>query len=121
MTQDSPKVDLELIHDFLTDLSLRAGALLRRNVLFRAQQGYPQSSSQHHQNDNLDTLNIADKDSSVDIVTDVDLAVEKFIISEIKERFPDYVVLAEETYSAGGDKKFNLDEVSRPSVMKPNL
>jgi len=126
--QTEVEVNLEEVHDFLTSLSIKAGSLLRKNVFFRSQQGYPSSSSSSSStttttssDSTLDTLRIEDKDSSVDIVTDVDLAVEEFIISKIRQRFPEYQILAEETYAAGGSKKFELDDVSRVTIRKEGI
>ncbi|SPO35064.1 related to quinic acid utilisation protein QUTG (inositol-1(or 4)-monophosphatase) [Pseudozyma flocculosa] len=106
-------MSLEQYHDFATDLAVRAGALLCQSAFTRAQAGYcPPSptTSLPSSTDNTAALNIKDKDSSVDVVTDTDIAVENFIIGEIKRRFPEHRILAEETYAAGGSKKFELGD-----------
>lgn len=41
------------------------------------------------------------KKNSADLVTETDKAVEKFIIGELKERYPDYEFYGEETYVPG--------------------
>lgn len=118
MAETNMPFDLEAIHDFATSLCMRAGSALRANALHRAQSGYLSASSAgvgpSRATDAAvaDTLNIQDKDSNVDIVTDVDIAVEKLILDAIRERWPEHKLLAEESYAAGGSKRFELDDVS---------
>ncbi|KID72963.1 Protein qutG [Metarhizium brunneum] len=50
--------------------------------------------------------NFQEKESSVDIVTKTDHAVEEFIRQSIITRFPDHSFLGEESYSAGSSKEY---------------
>ncbi|KID83487.1 inositol monophosphatase [Metarhizium guizhouense ARSEF 977] len=50
--------------------------------------------------------NFQEKESSVDIVTKTDHAVEEFIRQSIITRFPDHIFLGEESYSAGSSKEY---------------
>ncbi|PWN20467.1 inositol monophosphatase [Microstroma glucosiphilum] len=117
-TETSSMIDLEAIHDFATDLAVRAGALLRQAAFSRSQAGYlpppVASSSSSSSNDTslseTPDLDVRDKQSNVDIVTETDLRVEKFILEEIQKRYPGHALLAEETYAAGGSKRFGLTD-----------
>jgi len=42
-----------------------------------------------------------DQQSSVDLVTETDTKVEKFLIENISKRYPDHMFLAEESYKGG--------------------
>jgi myo-inositol-1(or 4)-monophosphatase len=54
---------------------------------------------------------IEDKDSNpTDLVTAVDKGVEKFIFSSLKELFPTFELVGEETVSASESKKVNLTD-----------
>ncbi|KAN0060497.1 hypothetical protein ACQY0O_007828 [Thecaphora frezii] len=101
------QAELELYHDFATSLAVEAGKLLCRSVAARATAGYVAPDA------NGAALDVRDKSSSVDVVTDTDIAVEKFIIDAIRARFPQHKILAEETYAQGGKQRFELgDEVT---------
>lgn len=101
-TRGPEPLDLEAIHDFAASLAVRAGALLATHAYQRARSGHPDAKS----------LNQREKDSSVDIVTDIDVAVEQFVLEEIRKHYPVHHVLAEESYSAGGSRTFELPDVS---------
>lgn len=97
--------DLSAIHDFCTDVAIRAGRILSAHAWSRATLGDAALSA-------ADQLGTLDKDSSVDIVTQVDVSVEKFVTDEIRKHFPGHRIIAEETYAAGGSQKFHLTDVS---------
>lgn len=116
----SMALDLEAVHDFATDLAVRAGALLRQAAFSRSQAGYlppPSASTSTSTSTSAAStatttpdLDVRDKQSNVDIVTETDLRVEKFILDEIRARYPRHALLAEETYAAGGSKRFGLTD-----------
>ena len=60
---------------------------------------------------------IEDKDSNpTDLVTAVDKGVEKFIFSSLKELFPTFELVGEETVSASKSKKVNLVVKKDPAL-----
>ncbi|PWN49873.1 inositol monophosphatase [Violaceomyces palustris] len=116
--QAAEEIDLESIHDFATKLAIQAGTALRTNAFHRSRQGHhPASKSKTKPtrrgkdcNDG-NTLNVQEKDSSVDIVTDVDLQVEKLILERIRSAWPGHKIIAEETFSSsGGSKDYQIDD-----------
>lgn len=115
MASSSPaSPDLSAIHDFCADVAIRAGRILSSHAWSRATLGDASLSAS-------DQLGTQDKDSSVDIVTQVDVSVEKFVTDEIRKRYPDYRIIAEETYAAGGSQKFQLTDVSSGRRLANNL
>ena len=52
----------------------------------------------------------AEKKNSVDLVTEVDHAVEAFIIDRIKAEYPTHKFIGEETYSSSGETASILDD-----------
>lgn len=102
---DSPQ-KLREYHDFAANLAVRAGHLLCSAAFKRTQRSVSAETTPSQ------TLEWREKDSGVDVVTDTDIAVEGFIVSRIRERYPEHHILAEETYAAGGSKDFELVDVS---------
>ncbi|ORY79513.1 inositol monophosphatase [Protomyces lactucae-debilis] len=74
-------IDLQKLHDFAVQLARDAGKMIT---------SARSSQKQSH----------AEKKNSVDLVTEVDVAVEKFVIQAIKEAYPDHKFIGEETYSS---------------------
>ncbi|KAK6512503.1 hypothetical protein TWF481_001387 [Arthrobotrys musiformis] len=73
--------DLQEIHDFLVPLARTAGATITA--------ARPTTSS----TDN--------KTNAADLVTETDRAVESLISQKLRERYPDYLFMGEETYKPG--------------------
>lgn len=105
-------MDLERVHDVLVSLAFEAGDVLVRSVRSR------------------DDVSVAEKASSVDLVTEVDLAAERIIVQGLKDAFgaadvledmaadgvrAEVVVIAEEAYSRSGKKRCLLDD--RPTFI----
>jgi myo-inositol-1(or 4)-monophosphatase len=76
--------------DFVIDLALRAGSLLRARL--------------------VQTREVASK-GHADVVTDADQASEALIVAAIRERFPDHAILAEEggAVSTGAEYQWLVD------------
>lgn len=70
--------ELKEIYDFTIDLAHQAGDILLEGVDKRCGSEAGRDQGQ------------VDKDSSVDIVTETDLAVEAFVKQKITERYPDH-------------------------------
>lgn len=90
---DTSQLDLKEIHEFAFDVAERAGKMLV-------------AASQNRTADE----NIRLKKNTVDIVTETDEEVEKFIKTEINNRYPEHKFIGEETYSAGKSKKYLVDD-----------
>ncbi|CCG80870.1 Putative uncharacterized protein [Taphrina deformans PYCC 5710] len=84
-------IDLEALRDFAVDVARRAGTMI--------------TSARSDQKSSA-----AEKKNSVDLVTEVDQAVEAFIIQEIKQRYPEHKFIGEETYSASGQTASILND-----------
>ncbi|CAI4212029.1 unnamed protein product [Parascedosporium putredinis] len=52
----------------------------------------------------------AQKESSVDIVTETDMNIEAFIHQSITARYPTHKFIGEESYSQGSDKRYLVDD-----------
>ena len=86
-------LDLEAIRDFAVQLARDAGKMITSA-----------------RSDQRSTANAAEKKNSVDLVTEVDQAVEAFVTRTIKEKYPDHDFIGEETYSSSGLTKSILDD-----------
>ncbi|KAF8250846.1 inositol monophosphatase [Wilcoxina mikolae CBS 423.85] len=74
-------VDHQQVHDFLVEIARKAGDMI--------------ATAQPHVNTS------GHKSNTTDLVTETDKAVEKFVTGALKERYPDYDFLGEETYIPG--------------------
>ncbi|KAI5799722.1 hypothetical protein FPQ18DRAFT_253517 [Pyronema domesticum] len=77
----SETVDHQTIHDLLVEIARKAGDMV--------------AGAQPHVNTS------GYKKNSADLVTETDRAVEKYVIGKLKEVYPDYDFLGEETYVPG--------------------
>ncbi|KPV72852.1 uncharacterized protein RHOBADRAFT_29523 [Rhodotorula graminis WP1] len=93
--------DLDELHRFAADIACEAGAYLRDQQLARTRAG---GASGH-----LDR-SIEIKENAADIVTHADMHSEQLITNAIKQRYPTHKIIGEESYSAGQDKRFLLDD-----------
>ncbi|GAA5897606.1 hypothetical protein JCM8208_000208 [Rhodotorula glutinis] len=93
--------DLDELHRFAADLACQAGAYLRDQQLARTRAGGASGS--------LDR-SIEIKENAADIVTHADMHSEQLITNAIRERYPGHKIIGEESYSAGQDKRFLLDD-----------
>lgn len=84
-------IDLVALRDFAIQLARDAGSMI--------------TSARSDQKSSA-----AEKKNSVDLVTEVDQAVEAFIIKQIKKAYPDHKFIGEETYSSSGQTASILDE-----------
>ncbi|WWC72630.1 uncharacterized protein I206_106594 [Kwoniella pini CBS 10737] len=80
----SAQLDLDSILEFTINLALEAGEMIRSGQ----QKRFSSESS-----------NEDEKANSVDLVTEVDKAVEAFITKKIKETYPDHQFIGEETFN----------------------
>ncbi|KAL7269402.1 hypothetical protein RUND412_007942 [Rhizina undulata] len=74
-------VNYEEVHDFLVEIAKEAG-----DMIVRARPHVETSGT---------------KKNSADLVTETDQAVEKFVLGKLKEKYPDYDFLGEESYVPG--------------------
>jgi len=74
------EVDLQEVHDFLLTVAKKAGHMI---TTLRPQQ------------------EIGNKKNSVDLVTEVDQAVEKMVTETCQEAYPHFDFMGEETYKPG--------------------
>ncbi|WWC92364.1 uncharacterized protein L201_007321 [Kwoniella dendrophila CBS 6074] len=79
----SSQLDLDSILEFTINLALEAGELIRSGQQRRF---------------SSESANEDEKANSVDLVTEVDKAVEDFITKKIKETYPDHQFIGEETF-----------------------
>lgn len=84
-------LDLEALRDFAVQLARDAGSMI--------------TSARSDQKSSA-----AEKKNSVDLVTEVDQAVEAFIIKKINEAYPEHKFIGEETYSSSGQTASILDD-----------
>ncbi|BFZ56921.1 hypothetical protein PYCC9005_003971 [Savitreella phatthalungensis] len=85
-------LDLDAIRDFAVELAKHAGRMI---TSARAEQ--------------RSTANAAEKKNSVDLVTEVDQAVERYVTDTIRQKYPNHRFIGEETYSASGETASVLD------------
>ena len=125
--------ELEEAHDFAAQLAVRAGQMLRQNAWDRIRHAWgPRSGAGSKGNDTAAAAPLNEQlknGSSTDIVTDVDLSVERFVVSELKKRYsqgspcgsgaaPAWEVLAEEEYAASGETRYISREVSSSEALR---
>ncbi|KAI6901204.1 inositol monophosphatase [Hortaea werneckii] len=77
----SHPVDLQDVHDFLIDVAYRAGGMITSAKPVAAGSGM--------------------KKNSADLVTETDQAVERMVSSSLKEKYPEFEFMGEETYKEG--------------------
>ncbi|KAJ6445130.1 Inositol monophosphatase, metal-binding site [Purpureocillium lavendulum] len=95
---DSQK--LQEIHAFAVQLGKDAGQMLMQAAWSRVENRSATGT-------NFDAFD--EKDSSVDIVTKTDHAVEAFIRDSIEAKYPAHKFIGEETYSAGSSREYFID------------
>ncbi|KAI9750624.1 MAG: hypothetical protein M4579_006393 [Chaenotheca gracillima] len=74
-------LDLQGIHDFLISIAHKAGDMIRA--------AHPTSATS------------GSKKNSADLVTETDQAVEKMVSTSLREKYPDFLFMGEETYQPG--------------------
>ncbi|KAF2016129.1 inositol monophosphatase [Aaosphaeria arxii CBS 175.79] len=74
-------INLQEIHDFMISIARRAGEMI---------------TSAHPT-----TLAAGSKKNSADLVTETDQAVEKLVSTSLREKYPDFAFMGEETYKPG--------------------
>ncbi|KAG0656405.1 hypothetical protein C6P46_007125 [Rhodotorula mucilaginosa] len=94
-------LDLSELHRFAAEAAILAGSYLRDSALARTTAGGA-STTLH------DSIQI--KENAADIVTKADMHAEELISGMIRERYPGHKIIGEESYSAGQDKRFLLDD-----------
>ncbi|BGO96314.1 hypothetical protein NBRC10512_000352 [Rhodotorula toruloides] len=94
-------LDVAELHRFAAEAAILAGSYLRDQALLRTQAGGASTSLD-------DSIQI--KENAADIVTKADTHSEQMITGLIKERYPDHKIIGEESYSAGEEKRFLLDD-----------
>ncbi|GAA5915501.1 hypothetical protein JCM6882_007911 [Rhodosporidiobolus microsporus] len=94
-------LDLPALHRFAAELSIQAGAYLRDQALARTFAG----GASHALDDSIQI-----KENAADLVTKADMHSEQMISGMIRERYPGHKIIGEESYSAGQEKRFLLDD-----------
>ncbi|QIW95176.1 hypothetical protein AMS68_000694 [Peltaster fructicola] len=74
-------VDLQEVHDFLITIAHEAGDMIN--------------------NARPKAVGLGTKKNSADLVTETDQAVEKMVSTKLRERYPDFEFMGEETYKPG--------------------
>ncbi|GAA6003954.1 inositol monophosphatase family protein [Rhodotorula paludigena] len=95
------QLDLAEVHRFAARIAIEAGSYLRDQALARTQAGGASTALG-------DSIQI--KENAADLVTKADMHSEHLISSAIRERFPGHKIIGEESYSAGQEKRFLLDD-----------
>ena len=91
--------ELRLCQDFILNLAVNAGTMIHKGFY-------------------TEQKNIAEKASSHDLVTETDSAVERFLISEISDRFPTHRFIGEEaTAEASKNDLFSHKLTDEPTWM----
>ncbi|OAQ77935.1 Inositol monophosphatase, metal-binding site [Purpureocillium lilacinum] len=93
--------ELDEIHAFAVQLGKDAGQMLMQAAWRRVDGGSVNGASSSNEFD--------EKESSVDIVTKTDHAVEAFIRDSIAAKYPSHKFIGEETYSAGSSRDYLVD------------
>ncbi|GAA6060632.1 hypothetical protein JCM10212_006383 [Sporobolomyces blumeae] len=91
--------DYSELHVFAATLAIQAGSYLRDQALARTQ-GAGAAFDE----------SISIKENAADLVTHADMHAEQIISDAIRERYPDHKIIGEESYSAGQEKRFLLDD-----------
>ncbi len=76
-------VDLQEVHDFLLEIAYKAGEMILSAV--------PTETG------------VGTKKNSADLVTETDQAVEDMVSSTLRDRYPDFLFMGEETYKPGDE------------------
>ncbi|KAB5594552.1 Myo-inositol-1(or 4)-monophosphatase [Ceratobasidium theobromae] len=87
--QELEAADIATLYTFCQELAKSAGAIIL--------QGSKAILGQKGQQDH----GVNEKKNAVDLVTEWDVRVEEFVKKEIKENYPDFAFIGEESYSAG--------------------
>ncbi|KAK4700417.1 hypothetical protein P7C70_g5831, partial [Phenoliferia sp. Uapishka_3] len=95
------RLDLAELHTFACQLSIDAGSYLRDQALARASRARGAVKTD---------LELTIKENAADLVTQADLHAEAMIMGAIRERYPQHKIIGEESYSAGQEKRFLLDD-----------
>lgn len=97
-SSSSTSVDLEAVLATSIRVAREAGAFLRKEVLKR-------------RDGTLTGVAVStEKDNAVDIVTAADMAVEALILTSLKNAFPGFKFIGEETYAKSQERKFLLTD-----------
>lgn len=126
-------LDFDELHRFAAHLAITAGVYLREQALLRAKLSRPSSDAAPQEHYDLE---LSIKENDADIVTKADKHAEEIISDAIRTRFPAHRyapllcqcprasltdslhrIIGEETYSAGQEKRFLLDDVSYSSLL----
>ncbi|KIY00897.1 uncharacterized protein Z520_03563 [Fonsecaea multimorphosa CBS 102226] len=81
-------IDLAALRDTLITIALKAGSMIT-------------SASNSSRTDDHSNAALSTKKNSADLVTETDKAVEDYISSTLKQKYPTYKFMGEETYVAG--------------------
>ncbi|KAH7304069.1 inositol monophosphatase [Stachybotrys elegans] len=92
--------DLADIYAFAVQLGKDAGNLLMQAMRQRIDGTFTTNPA---------SIDFAEKENSVDIVTKTDNEVEAFIHDAVSKRFPSHQFIGEETYSAGASREYLVD------------
>ncbi|BGP20965.1 hypothetical protein JCM10213_008189 [Rhodosporidiobolus nylandii] len=94
-------LDLVELHRFAAELAIQAGSYLRDQALARTFAGGAGTAFSE---------SIQIKENAADLVTRADMHSEQLISGMIRERYPTHRIIGEETYPAGQEKRFLLDD-----------
>ncbi|KAH8925607.1 inositol monophosphatase [Atractiella rhizophila] len=98
MSHSITSSDLRSIHDFAISLARQAGAIIKSASDSRLRSGGEGEGSAFE-----------DKKNRVDLVTETDQAVERFVLEKIGEKYPDHKFIGEESYASGSRPSFTDD------------
>ncbi|GAA5941435.1 inositol monophosphatase family protein [Sporobolomyces koalae] len=98
MAHPDPDIDLTELHRFAAQIAIQAGSYLRDQALQRTQGGRTFDES------------ISIKENAADLVTHADMHAEQLISDAIRQHYPGHKIIGEESYSAGQEKRFLLDD-----------
>lgn len=93
-------LDLNSLHVFAATLAIQAGSYLRDEALARMSRSAPGHFD----------ASIAIKENAADLVTKADMHAEQMISNAIRKAYPSHKIIGEESYSAGQEKRFLLDD-----------
>ncbi|GAA5947858.1 hypothetical protein JCM3765_001113 [Sporobolomyces pararoseus] len=91
-------LDLKELHTFAARIAIEAGSYLRDQAIQRMQGGRSFDES------------ISIKENAADLVTHADMHAEMLISNAIRETYPSHKIIGEESYSAGQERRFLLDD-----------
>lgn len=94
------EISLQEVHDFLVEVAYKAGEMITTAVPSEASSGT--------------------KKNSADLVTETDQAVEKMVSDTLREKYPSFRFMGEETYKPGdeltADPTFIVDPIDGTNV-----